>query len=424
MFNLQGSPVVQYGEGACLKIFSSSLSEADSYLGVQIAQNKSLTSRYLSSLGYPFQPHATIASLDQALRFARQHFPVVVKPVGADRGEGVEVDIRTENVLQKVASKLLKKYKSVMIEKYISAIDYRLYVFQGKLIWAHRRVPPHLTGDGIKSVSKLLEAENLRRLSAGFRLKPIPEDRNFFQCLMDQGLSPDSVLPLGVRCRVGSLGLVSRGGFTEACYEEVHPDNAQLAADCCRQIGLCLGGVDLLIPDISVSWRESIAHICEINAVPQLGTLTQSHLCRLILESSLKNASIPSILIIMAAQSSLMDCISRWLSALSPRFGFRLCASSCDSDVALQPLMDRRTRSCVALLSRDEVLAIGAPLIRFDQVFVDRAIVASPGQLSCFNRYCRDSVLEEFEGEENLKRLLVPALSLLSQRQLNVDCVA
>lgn len=422
---MRGESFVQYGEGARFRLMNSSLSDLDSPLGVKIVRDKSITSQYLHSLGYPIQPHARVSSVDYALTFAHERFPVVVKPVGADRGKGVEVDIRTENDLKVIAESLLKQFKDIMVEKYILAIDYRLYVFQGQLIWAHRRVPPHLTGDGVKSISELLEVENLKRLSADSSLKPIPDDRNFSQSLEDQGLSPDSILPLGRRCKVGTLGLVSRGGHTEACYGEVHPDNAELAVDCCRQVGICLGGVDLLIPDISVSWRKSVAHICEINAIPQLGILTQSHLYKLILESLVKNGSLPSILIVMASESSCMESISGWLSALTSRMGFHLWSSwSIDND-NVNPFFDRRADSCVALMRYEDVFAIGTPLVRFDQVFVEDTVSASvsASQLNCFSQYCRENVLSEFVGEESLKSMLLPALSLLSQRKNNFDSV-
>ena len=426
LLRIKGKHFIQYGEGARLSLMNSSLSDLESPLGVSIVKNKSITSQYLHSLGYPIQPHICVSSVDYALTFAHEQFPVVVKPVGADRGEGVEVDIRTENDLKVIAESLLKQYKTIMVEKYISAIDYRLYVFQGQLIWAHRRVPPRLTGDGVKSISKLLEVENLRRLSADSSLKPIPEDRNFSQCLEDQGLNPDSILPLGISCKVGSLGLVSRGGHTEACYGEVHPDNAELAIDCCRQVGICLGGVDLLIPDISISWRKSVAHICEINAVPQLGTMTQSHLYKLILESLVKNKCLPSILIILASGSSYMESLRKWLSDLSLLMGFHIWSSWSVSNNKVNPLFDRRADSCVALMRCEDVFTIGAPLMRFDQVFVDQMISnsVSANQLKCFSQYCTENVLTEFESEESLKTMLLPALSLLYQRKNNFDSLA
>jgi len=48
----------------------------------------------------------------------------------------------------------------------------------------------------------------------------------------------------------------------------VHPDNRLLAERAARVIGLDVAGVDLLIPDVSRSWREVGGAICEVNAQP------------------------------------------------------------------------------------------------------------------------------------------------------------
>ena len=214
------------------------------------------------------------------------------------------------------------------------------------------------------------------------------------------------------------MGLVAGGGHTESCYKEVHPDNANLAIDCCRQLDICLGGVDLLIPDISVSWRESIAHICEINAKPQLGTLTQSHLYRLVLESLVGNACIPSILIIVGSNASKIESISKNLALLSATFGFCFLFSGCEGETICDPFSDRRVRSCVVLINFAELFVDGVPLPGFDKVFVDCEISSylSENKLNCLNQFSKDgSEFLEFDGVEEFLKLIAPALSHLSQ---------
>ena len=409
--------VIQYGEGARLRLMTSSMSELDSPIGTRIVSNKAITTQYLKRLGYPVQPHVCVNTIAQALKFASNHYPVVVKPVNAERGEGVEVDIRDERELRIILQVSLKKYKSIIVEKYISAVDYRLYVFQGQLVWAHRRVPPSLMGDGTSTILELLNAENVKRFSSRSNLKSIPENRNFFQCLQDQGLKSDDILAVGDVCKVGSLGLVARGGHTEACYDEVHPDNAKLAVDCCKQLGICLGGVDLLMQDISVPWHNSVAHICEINSRPQLGSLTQSHLYGLILTRLIENGCIPSILIILDSKSPIYQSVVQRLSLLSSQVGFYFSYSQRAQKSYRDPFLDRRVFSCVALMNFEELHADGAPLSSFSQVCVDREILSSMTvrQIACLDGYCRGESVVEFNGEKELIKMILPTISLLSQ---------
>ena len=378
--------IIQYGEGRYLNLMKGALSSQESLLYCKIAANKNSTSSYLKVLGYPVQPQRIIVNFESAKDFAcKHHFPVVVKPIDSDRGEGVEVDIRDETSLEKIVKSLLVRFKSLIIEKYFKAVDHRLYVWNGAMIWAHRRIPPFVVGDGSSSILELLQAENLSRSldKSKLALKQIVQDRCFEQCLADQGWNLSTVLPVGTSCQVGSLGLVAKGGSIEGCFHQVHPDNAQLAIDCCKQLDISLGGVDLLVPDISISWKESGAHICEINFNPQLGTRSQNHLYRLILEPIAKTCRIPSVLILLCENSSLHEAISQWLVASSKKMGFNLWSTSRSSGELLRPDLDRRFSSCVALMRFEDLKAVGAPLSRFDAVLIEKRLMNSLDYVQC-----------------------------------------
>ena len=121
-----------------------------------------------------------------------------------------------------------------------------------------------------------------------------------------------------------------------------------------------------------------------------------------------------------------MESLGKWLSDLSFLMGFHIWSSWSVSNNKVNPLFDRRADSCVALMRCEDVFTIGAPLMRFDQVFVDQMISnsVSANQLKCFSQYCTENVLTEFESEESLKTMLLPALSLLYQRKNNFDSLA
>ena len=60
------------------------------------------------------------------------------------------------------------------------------------------------------------------------------------------------------------------GDITVDVATEVHPDNRRLAERAARIVGLDIAGVDFITPDLSRSWRDVDAAICEVKAQPRL----------------------------------------------------------------------------------------------------------------------------------------------------------
>ena len=100
--------------------------------------------------------------------------------------------------------------------------------------------------------------------------KPIVIDHEVHDWLKHQGLTLTSVPAEGQRVRLRGAANVSTGGTREEVLHKAHPDNLALAAHAARVLRLDLAGIDLLIPDIARSWKESGAAICEVNAQPQI----------------------------------------------------------------------------------------------------------------------------------------------------------
>jgi cyanophycin synthetase len=65
-----------------------------------------------------------------------------------------------------------------------------------------------------------------------------------------------------------STGNLSTGGTAIDLTDAVHPDNREMAIRAVEAVGLDVGGVDFLTPDITRSYKEAGGAICEVNAAP------------------------------------------------------------------------------------------------------------------------------------------------------------
>ncbi len=90
-----GDGVYQLGLGSKSIKIDRSTKNIDSAIGSKLSQNKQSTANLLRRLqGSPAPIHGVTNSKDEAFQIARQiNFPLVVKPVDLDRGEGVSVNI-------------------------------------------------------------------------------------------------------------------------------------------------------------------------------------------------------------------------------------------------------------------------------------------------------------------------------------------
>jgi cyanophycin synthetase len=86
--------------------------------------------------------------------------------------------------------------------------------------------------------------------------------------LARQDFTEASVPPEGQIVPLRSTANLSTGGTATDVTDVIHPDNRDMATRAIRAIGLDVGGVDFLSPDITESYRTVGGAICEVNAAP------------------------------------------------------------------------------------------------------------------------------------------------------------
>ena len=375
---------IQYGHGHLGRWLDSSFTDVTPLISTQLARDKTRAASLLRTAGLPVPTHQRVGSLEQALRVASQlGYPVVVKPASLDGGVGVAAGLQNPEEVTAAFHASQRHSTDTLVEKHVDGRDYRLVVFQEDLLLAIERVPGGVTGDGVHTVQQLLEqlnADPRRGSGAHALLQHVTMDDEAQGLLQSVGLTTASVPALAQWVRLRRTANVATGGTPVSVLAQVHPDNRLLAVRAAKALRLDLAGVDLLIPDIRRSWRESGAGICEVNSQPSLGQITSAPLYAQILRRLVRgDGRIPILVVLGAAadnrcaadiEAALLQrgvCVGCHDAAGVRVNGVQLLEAGATPYAAGRLLvLDRTVEMLVLSVNDASLLQTGLPFDRFD----------------------------------------------------------
>lgn len=387
--------VVQYGVGSRARWMDSSFTDVTPAVSAKLARNKFLASALLRQSGIPVPSHQRVVDVSEALRAAAElGYPVVVKPADLDGGVGVEAGLCSEEEVRQAFEAATQHSSHILVEKHVEGRDYRLTVFQGEVIWAIERVPAGVTGDGRHTVAQLVgmvNADPRRGSGQHAPLKRIELDEAAMALMDRGGLTADTVPAAGQFVRLRRAANVASGGTPVAVFDRIHPDNARLAVRAAEALRLDLAGIDMLIPDIAVSWRESGAAICEVNGQPNLGQTTAAHLYAPMLQQLVPGTGrIPVVVVLGASDLPLwlepllsmlteqglnVGCMHGDLVTVRGEVVHRGALTVLDGGRMLR--LHRQVDAMVLMINDDTVLRTGLPVEQFDAMILAGDVLAS-----------------------------------------------
>ncbi len=269
---LNSQSLIQFGHGRFQQRIQATITSRTSQIAVELASDKEETNKILGNLGLPVPVQRLVQREAEAVQAAeRIGWPVVVKPYNGNHGRGVAINLTTPEQVMGAFRQAQEISRSVLVEKFITGYDHRLLVVNDQLVAASKRVPGHVVGDGVHTVAELVEAVNRDpRRGVGHEkvLTRIEFDAQADRLLAERGYGRDTVPPAGEMVFLRMTANLSTGGTAEDVTDVVHPDNAEMAVRAIRAIGLDVGGVDFLSPDITRSYKDVGGAICEVNAAP------------------------------------------------------------------------------------------------------------------------------------------------------------
>ncbi|MGB0951809.1 MAG: cyanophycin synthetase [Planctomycetota bacterium] len=264
--------LVQLGHACYGKRIQATITSETRHIGVEIASDKEETNKLLADLGLPVAKQGLVYSERSAVRTAKRiGFPVVIKPLNANHGRGVSINLKTDEEVQTAFENARLHSRAVIVESFLSGFDHRLLVVNGTLVAASKRVPGHVVGDGKKTIEELIEVVNQdprRGIGHEKVLTKLELDYQANRLLELKGFTKDDVPEEGKVVYLRSTGNLSTGGTAVDVTDLLHPDNRSMAERAARAIGLDVCGVDFLTDDISVSYKVGGGGICEVNAAP------------------------------------------------------------------------------------------------------------------------------------------------------------
>jgi len=269
---LNDQSLVQLGHGKYQQRIQATVTGRTPHIAVELASDKEETNKILASLGLPVPKQELVQSEDMAVRAARRlGFPVVTKPYNGNHGRGISIRLMNDDEVRAGFAAAREHSRSVIVENFLEGDDHRLLVVNGELVAATKRTPGHVVGDGTRTIAELVDIVNADpRRGVGHEkvLTRIQLDREAEMMMERAGHTAASVPKADEVVYLRSTANLSTGGTATDVTDIIHPDNRDMAVRAIRAIGLDVGGVDFLSPNIAESYKTIGGGICEVNAAP------------------------------------------------------------------------------------------------------------------------------------------------------------
>lgn len=209
---------------------------------------------------------------DGAMRYGEKlGYPLVVKPRRGSVAQHVTTDIRSRDSFVGAIRHVLEYSPRFIVERYVeNSFVYRATVIDYDFVACVKQVPAHVVGDSSSSIRDLVVEKNRTRDDGGDFFHSLVVDETTKRLLGELGYTLSSVPENGERVYLQRDPFMRLGGDLEEVTGEMHGDNRRLFQDVAEYTGMRVVGIDICIPDISISWKKQECAILELNSLPSI----------------------------------------------------------------------------------------------------------------------------------------------------------
>lgn len=195
--------------------------------------------------------------------------PVITKPNLGSRSRHTTTHISDEKELMRAFLLARQLSPWVMIEEELSGYVFRGTLIGGKLIAVLRREPAYVIGDGVHNIQELIDIENKNPLRHGPIFHQLHLDEEAVKELTHWGHTKDTIPKKDEVITLGQKTSRAVGGGITDMTDVVHPDNREMLEKVAEVLNDPLIGVDFIMNDVSISWREQPkCGVIECNSAP------------------------------------------------------------------------------------------------------------------------------------------------------------
>ncbi|BBK30641.1 hypothetical protein STHU_12750 [Allostella humosa] len=266
-------PVGVIGEGRRAVRLRHTVTMRTMYPGAILGERKDRTVQRLARAGLPVARQVRVADAAAARAAAAEiGFPVVVKPLDRSNARGVTIGLTTPEDVSAAYAAASAYSPDIAVEAQLPGLAYRLLTIDGRFVAAVVSTPGRLVGDGRRSLRELVDEANRipRRQRPRPIQRPIAWTPEIIEHLARHGLEPDGVPAAGSVVSLHWSEQGRHGGSILGVDGPIHPDNRMAACQAADLVGIDVCGIDMVLPDIARSWRETGGGICEVNRSPGL----------------------------------------------------------------------------------------------------------------------------------------------------------
>lgn len=232
--------------------------------------NKAELKKRFSKLGLPVAKGDSASNWYEAKKiYSKLTPPVIVKPYSGSGSRHTLLHIDTEPELKRAFLVAKQICPAAVIEEELVGPVYRATVVDGRLAATLRRDQPHVVGDGVHTITELMEEANKNPQRSGPYFHQMKLDEVADKELAWQNMTRTSVPENGQRVTLHQKINWGVGGTTADVSDDVHPDNVALFEEVARELKAPIVGIDFIIEDITRSWKEQDrCGVIECNSMP------------------------------------------------------------------------------------------------------------------------------------------------------------